>query len=350
MKVARHCINNSSPTAEQWRKMHEEAENRVFNRRDPDELDYELMMKYAPEEMNEEVQHVNTIPALKRTYEQSQLIKIYQKQQGVCWWEKQIQQIIKTLKPEQVVLLQQRLITEQSNLAHELGLYVLQCIGKDQQLLYHVSNSLRDVMNNWIKDQIQRNLFEQDEAMRAESFLRFCIRTIERIQLNEEIHSSRSLRLKCKQLLRSEWSFEVIQNNINSILKYNEETMHWDTIHGEMIDIDWTYYLHQELLIQKHSTQYRYYREPELISFEVTRRAMRFKVLEKKRLQNIKCVYNEDGILQVTGCRPDCEWYYCDLFYNEHAQMKEKTLDTFGESQFYNNLPVAVRKMIELFI
>lgn len=348
MKVARHCNINSSPTAEQWREMREEAEQRVFNRRDPNQVDYELMLKYAPEEMHEEVQHVSTIPALKRTYEQTQLINVYQKQQDVHWWAKQIQTILDTLKPNEIILLQKLSMTKQHGLAHDLALYLLKCIDQDQQLLCHVSVSLPVVVKNWIKDQQQRQLYEQDEAMRAESFLRFCIRVLERIQLNEEIYTfTEGVQLSCKRLLRAEWSIEVIHNNKHSILKYNEDTMHWDTIQGAAIDIDWTYYLQQELSVP--GKQYRYYRESECISLDLLNRSMRFKVLNKKRLKNIKCVYN-DGILQVTGCREHCEWYYCDLFYDAQAQMREKTLDTFGESVFYNALPAVVRSMIELFI
>lgn len=225
--------------------------------------------------------------------------------------------------------------------------------------------SIGEMLELWMREQWARNRVQQDLERQSDSFLRFCFRVLERGNLNSQIRllHNQMATIQRRSRLRSQWECTLHDYLQSTVIRYNQETLHWDTISGTPLEIDWTYYLQQELYARlpiktKWTPVWLSYYNNQLnnnnnLPFIET--LCHRTTLNIQLIQQIHCTYTT-GTLQVT-CTPPTEtpnclysWFYKPLFNTKQQRQREQTLDVFGESQFYDNLPEALQCKIESFI
>jgi hypothetical protein len=199
------------------------------------------------------------------------------------------------------------------------------------------SMSIEQILHLFAAEQKDRNEWERVSDDSSKSILRFCIRILESIKINREIRTTAAhdiLHLKSRQQLRLNWQFTIYHasnKNDLSLLQYDETNMCWITIAGQQVEIDWMFYLQQELK-QKQKT-FKYY-----FNFPLQNRPFQHPLISEMNPNRAQFKR-----LQIQNMFPE-------VLYDDIQQQKEELLDIFGASKLYNNLPSDLQILLESFL
>jgi hypothetical protein len=221
---------------------------------------------------------------------------------------------------------------ENENLEHRITHYYVQGLGfgyLDNQ--FHRSNFLKKLQNKYI--------IKEDEERSSNSFLRFCIRTLERIKLKTKLKlvsaSTHTLILHSIVKLRSEWKFTCNlispHREIEKLeFEYYQKNLIWFSAESELeIEIDWMHYLQEDLWLRLPESS-RNFRRYEKNSYVMT------------TTQNLPA----SGLIGTLNYR----WLYRDLYYPPEAQQIEEAFDLLWDKhQFFQNLPSQLMNHIGSF-